>query len=289
MNNIDLEIQGGVATLTLNRPERLNALSPELRADFEAALADLKPGDSVKVIRVRGAGRGFCSGYDMSSGQSVYSMAPQDAGRSEVPGAVPMAQMGEGRAVLDRERIREGIERWIAVANYRKPIVAQVHGVCLAGGLDLIGVSDVVYSADNARFGHPAARGLGIPPTLGMLPLKIGVARTKELLFTGDVIDGLQAERWGLVNRTFAEDELDTRTMELCQRMALNTMDALNLHKSVANRWADLMGQRDGALVGAEYDALFHVSPASEEFGRIAGGTGLREALAWRDGPFKQS
>lgn len=289
LETVEVEVDGAVATITLNRPDRINALSPQLRADLEAALAELKPGDSVRVIRIRGAGRGFCSGYDMDSDSSIYKMAPGagDAAEPREPGETPMIELGESSAVLDRERIREGIERWIAMMNYRKPIVAQVHGHCLAGGLDLIGACDVVYASSDARFGHPAGRGLGIPPTLGMLPLKIGLARAKEFFFTGDTVDGHEAYRLGMVNKVFEPDELDAATAAVCHRMAQVPLDALTLHKSVINRWGEVMGMRLGALEGAEFDALFHVTPASTEFGRISGSRGLREALAWRDDPFR--
>ncbi|WP_181311755.1 enoyl-CoA hydratase-related protein [Nocardioides campestrisoli] len=287
--NVEVEVDGAVATITLNRPDRINALSPQLRADLEAALAELKPGDAVRVIRIRGAGRGFCSGYDMDSGSSIYKMAPGTGEQTEppAPGTRSMVELGESSAVLDRERIREGIERWLAIMSYRKPIVSQVHGYCLAGGLDLIGVTDVVYAAEDAKFGHPAGRGLGIPPTLGLLPQKIGLARAKELFFTGDTVDGVEAQRLGIVNKVFPADQLDDATMALCRRMAQVPLDSLTLHKSVINRWGEIMGLRLGALEGAEFDALFHVTPASVEFGRISGSQGLREALAWRDGPFR--
>lgn len=286
---VEVETKGAVATITLNRPDRINALSPQLRADLEAALVELKPGDSVRVIRIRGAGRGFCSGYDMGSGSSIYQMAPASGEQVEVPepGSRPMVELGESSAVLDRERVREGIERWLAMASYRKPIVSQVHGYCLAGGLDLIGVTDVVYAAEDAKFGHPAGRGLGIPPTLGMLPLKIGISQAKEFFFTGDTVDGVEAHRLGIVNKVLPADELNDATMALCQRMAQMPLDALTLHKSVINRWGEIMGMRLGALEGAEFDALFHVTPASVEFGKISGSQGLREALAWRDDPFR--
>jgi enoyl-CoA hydratase len=287
-HELDVEIHGAVATLTLNRPERVNALSPELRQALEDALEELKAGDSVRVIRLRGAGRAFCSGYDMSSGSSVYSMGAlgEDPLASTEPGARAMTELGESILLQDRERLRESIERWLRMMSYRKPIVAQVHGYCLAGGLDLIGVSDIVYATGDARFGHPAARGLGIPPTLGMLPMKIGLARAKELFFTGDTIDGHEAQRIGLVNRVFPPDDLDRATMELCQRIALNSLDALSLHKGVINRWGEIMGMRLGALEGADFDAMFHMTVASREFGRIAANHGLKAALGWRDNPY---
>jgi enoyl-CoA hydratase len=291
---IELDVDGAVATITLNRPDKLNALSPQLRDELENALAELRPGDRVRVIRIRGAGRAFCAGYDMTSGASVYNSGPSaGAGPGAVPdreaGAVAAAELGESSFVLDRERLRESVERWLTIWNYRKPIVAQVHGLCLSGALDLIGVCDLVYAADDARFGHPAARGLGIPPTMGLLPMKVGAARTKELFFTGDTVDGHEAYRLGLVNAVVPAAELDERTTRLCRRIACTPLDALTLHKHVINRWSEIAGLRLGALVGADFDAMFHVTPASVEFGRIASQDGLRGALRWRDQPFGES
>jgi enoyl-CoA hydratase len=289
---IELDVDGAVATITLNRPDKLNALSPQLRDELENALAELRPGDRVRVIRMRGAGRAFCAGYDMTSGSSVYNSAPPAAAAAPAGGqAGPVAatDLGESSFVLDRERLRESIERWLAIWNYRKPIVAQVHGACLSGALDLIGVCDLVYAADDARFGHPAARGLGIPPTMGLLPMKIGAARTKELFFTGDTVDGHEAYRLGLVNAVVPAAELEERTAALCRRIACTPLDALTLHKHVINRWSEIAGLRLGALEGADFDAMFHVTPASVEFGRIAGRDGIRSALHWRDEPFADS
>ncbi|OUZ10137.1 hypothetical protein BHE97_08765 [Aeromicrobium sp. PE09-221] len=283
---VTLEVGDGVASITLNRPEKLNAISLELWDDLEAALEEVRGGSVVRVVRIKGAGRAFCSGYDMTSSSSVYSMAPPDRAHGATPGERKPTELGESLLVRDRERLRENIERWLRIWNYRKPIIAQVHGHCLAGGLDLIGVADIVCASEDARFGHPASRGLGIPPTLGMLPMKIGAAKTKRLLFTGDTIDGLTAERIGLADEVYPVDQLDTQTLALCRRIAGVPSDALNLHKHVVNRWSEIMGLRLGALEGAEFDAMFHVTPASEEFGRIVADQGLKAALAWRDAAF---
>lgn len=287
---IEVRVDGPVATITLNRPDLVNALSPQMRDELENALAELRPGDRVRVVRIRGAGRGFCSGYDLTSGSSVYNAGLPAGGapRPRVGEAAP-TELGESSLVLDRERLRESVERWLRIWNYRKPIVAQVHGACLSGGLDLIGVCDLVYASENARFGHPAARGLGIPPTMGMLPMKIGAARTKELFFTGDTVDGHEAYRLGLVNAVVPDTELDERTAALCRRIAHTPLDALTLHKHIINRWSEIAGLRLGALEGADFDAMLHVTPASAEFGRIAGRDGIRGALRWRDAAFDES
>lgn len=285
-DTILLEVAAGVATITLDRPEKLNAISPEMWDELEAALEEVRLDPDVRVVRLRGEGRAFCVGYDMTSGSSVYSMAPDERSTGAVPGERAPSEMPESPLVRDRERLRGNIERWLRIWNFRKPVVAQVHGFCLAGGLDLIGVSDIVYAAEDATFGHPAARGLGIPPTLGMLPMKIGLSRTKQLFFTGDTIDGVKAERIGLVDEIVPPADLDDVTERACRRIALMPADALNLHKHVINRWAEIMGLRLGALEGAEFDAMFHVTSASEEFGRIVADSGLKSALEWRDGPY---
>jgi enoyl-CoA hydratase/carnithine racemase len=280
--NLLVDVDAPVATVTLNRPEKLNALSTGLLGDLREALRELNPGDDVRVIRLRGAGRAFCPGYDLDPGTNAYARA----GRTERRSGAALADQGESAIARDREGLREMIDRWLWIWNYRKPIIAQTHGYCLSGGLDLIGVCDIVFAAEGTLFGHPAARGLGIPVTLGMLPVKIGAAATKELLFTGDLIDAAEAHRLGLVSHVVAADELDERTLAFCQRVALNPLDALTVHKHVTNRWLEVMGLRLAALEGAEYDAIFHLTPAMAEFGRRSREDGLRAALAWRDGPY---
>ena len=156
--NVIVETDGPVGTITLNRPEQLNAMSTGLLDDLFQALRDLNPGDDVRVIRLRGAGRAFCPGYDLSPG-STYSSLP----RTAPGGGTAMADLGESSIARDRESLRQMIERWLWMWNYRKPIIAQTHGYCLSGGLDLIGACDIVFAAEGTLFGHPAARGMGIP------------------------------------------------------------------------------------------------------------------------------
>lgn len=278
----------GVATISLNRPEKLNAISPELRDDLEAALKELNPGDDVRVIRLKAEGRGFCAGYDLTPGRRRVAghgngATSEDGAPSEEPRAW---QLGESRIAMDREGLRESVDRWMWMWSYRKPIVAQVHGYCLAGGGELAGACDIIFAAEDARFGHPASRALGIPPTLGLWPAKIGMLKTKELLFTGDMIDGTEAARIGMVNHAVPFEELDDRTLAFCERIARLPLDALSVHKHVTNRWFEIAGLRTAAAEGAEYDAIYHETPSFREFGRIAQERGLKEALAWRDEPF---
>jgi enoyl-CoA hydratase len=281
---LDVEIDGGVATITLNRPEKLNAISEGMRDELDRALAALNPGDAVRVIRIRGAGRAFSSGYDMTAGYERE--APPQAPRiPDASGRIPLAGHGEARISGDRDYLRTSIERWLRIWGYRKPLIAQVHGVCFSGALDLMGVCDLAFAATGTRFGHPASRVNGIPVTLGMLPMKIGASATKQLLFTGDEIDAAEAWRIGMIDRVVDPDELDDHTMAFCRRVAELPLDALTVHKHVTNRWMEVMNIRLAALEGAEFDAIFHETPAKAEFFRIAREDGLRAALAWRDQP----
>ena len=280
-DHVLVDVDGPVATITLNRPEQLNALSRGLLDDLYQSLRDLNRGDDVRCIRVRGNGRAFCPGYDLGPTTGVY------AGGKRVKKDGPnIADYGESAIALDRESLREMIDRWLWMWNYRKPIVAQVHGYCLSGGLDLIGACDIVWAAEGTLFGHPAARGMGIPVTVGVVPLRIGAAATKELLFTGDLMDAAEAKDLGLVRRVVPADELDERVAALCQRIAMNPLDILSVHKHVTNRTFEIMGWRLAALEGAEFDAIAHLTPSMAEFGRRVANDGLRAALAWRDGPY---
>jgi enoyl-CoA hydratase len=283
--NVLVDTDGPVATITLNRPEKLNAMSNALRQDLHDALVALNPGDRIRVIRLKGAGRAFCPGYDLSPGRPRESYAPAGPGGAEQHGEA-LADWGESSIARDRENLRQMVDSWMWMWNYRKPIIAQTHNYCLSGGLDLIGTCDIVFAAEGTRFGHPAARGLGIPPIMGMLPMKIGAAATKELLFTGDLVDAQTARELGIVQHVVPAAELDERVMALCQRIAMMPLDVLTVHKHTTNRWMELQGVRLAAYEGADFDAIAHLTPASHEFARRTNEEGLRAALTWRDGPY---
>ena len=273
-------VDGAVATITLNRPEKLNAISQALRDDLEAALRELNPGDAVRVIRLKAAGRAFCAGYDLTPERGALDWRPNQRTGDNA------WELGESRIALDRESLRQSVDRWLWMWSYRKPIIAQVHGWCLAGGGEMIGACDIVFATEDARFGHPAGRAIGIPPTLGMWPIKIGLLKTKELLFSGDTIDGVEAERLGMINRAMPPDELDEQAMAYCQRIAQVPLDGLSVHKHSANRWFEIMGLRTAAAEGAEFDAIWHEAPSIAAFADKARQEGLKAALEWRDDPF---
>ncbi len=279
-DNVLLDVDGAVATITLNRPEKLNAMNEGLLKDLFDALHELRAGDAVRVIRLKAAGRAFCAGYDLTPAKGSLSWRP-----NERTGDMA-AEFGESRIAIDREKMRETVERWLWMWSYRKPIIAQVQGYCLAGGGEMIGACDIVFAAKDARFGHPAGRALGVPPTTCLWPFKVGMLKTKELLFTGDMIDGVEAEKIGMINHAIEEERLDQTVTDFCKRVAQVPLDMLTVHKHTTNRWFELAGLRTAAYASGDFDAIAHESPSIAEWGRITREKGLKHALAWRDEPF---
>lgn len=279
-----LEVDGPVATITLNRPEKLNSISLTLREEFLRVLELLNPGDAIRVVRLKGAGRAFSTGYDLEGGYDVMS------GQTRLPVETEdeVSRIGESFIAQDRDNLRQ-VAVWLhRIRRFRKPIVAQVHGYCLAGGLDLIGVCDTVIAAEDAQFGHPASRALGLPTTIGLLPIKAGPLKTKEMLFTGDNISGTEAQQWQIINRAVPADELDKQAMKYCRRIALLPLDMLTVHKDVVNRWVDNMGYGPSVDTTTDLNTISHQSPFTAEFIRKATTESLKAALEWRDGRFKR-
>src|SRR5580700_8161618 len=166
------QVEEKIFRLTLNRPEKLNALSPKLLGEFDQVLNEFESDRDASVLIVRGAGRAFCAGYDLQGTQ----------------------QPGSGFTVSsDRINLHKIIERWQRLWAIGKPTIAQVHGYCLAGATELAGHCDLVFASDDAQFGHPAGRSLGILPTLSMWPVLMGPRKTKEYFFTGDYMPAKEA------------------------------------------------------------------------------------------------
>lgn len=273
MTDVLLERFGKVARLTLNRPERLNAINESLRSALEGHMRDIAADDDISVVVIRGAGRAFCSGYDLK----------------ELPGksaAVANGYAGKVSISKDRERLRQTVERLMWLWAFPKPTIAEVHGYCLGGGGELAAMCDLTICSDDAQFGHPAARAVGIPPTLALWPMKIGMSRTKELLFTGDMVSGAKAAEIGIATHCVPRDQLEQHVLDLAQRIAMIPLDALTIHKQVTNRWFEIMGVRTCLAEGIEFDAIFHQTSVALEFAEKVQNEGLATALAERDGPF---
>lgn len=272
-SSIDYRLDGTIAAITLNRPEKLNAMSRSLLDELEAAFNRAKADPEVKVVLLAGAGRSFCAGYDLAPDDWILSQYGADFD-------------GPVDAVIDREDVTEILERWLRLWKFPKPIVAKVQGVCLAGAGELLAVADLVVASTDARFGHPAGRDLGIPVTLSFWPLLIGMRKTKELLFTAKLIDGIEAERIGLINQAVPADQLDDAAWDMARDVARTAEVGLRISKLATNRWYENMGLLASCYSTADLDTFFHQSPTYVEFFQAVKNRGMHAALAERQEKF---
>jgi enoyl-CoA hydratase len=243
--------------LTLNRPAKLNAISRELRETLTEAIAEATSDDRVRVIALAGAGRAFCSGYDLSEGQPDSAWA--------------------WRAVLG-----EDVAATLAVWRCPKPVIAQVHGYALAGGLELAMACDLIVASDDARLGEPEIRFGSAPVTL-LMPFLIGQKKTRELLMTGDLIEARAAERIGLVNRVVAPEQLGAEVDALADRLARVPPDVMAPTKLMLNRAMEVAGFAEAVELGLDIQSFVNMSETSRAFDEIVRRDGLKAALAWRD------
>jgi enoyl-CoA hydratase len=236
-SNVDVEISEAVMTITLNRPEKLNAITPEMNTALFSAFEAARSDDAVHAIRLRGSGRAFCAGADRgqaAAGGSARRNAPADM-------------------VQNRARVQGLLDLWASP----KPVVAQVHGHCLGVATELVACADLVICARSARIGMPETRDIALPPTLAFWPATIGVALTKDLLFTGRLLDGNEAVAAGLATRIVEDDDLDTTGFELARHVAEVPIHRLAVIKQAVNAWVE-DSWMPAALRGAEYHALYH-------------------------------
>ncbi|MSQ11952.1 MAG: crotonase/enoyl-CoA hydratase family protein [Dehalococcoidia bacterium] len=264
------EKKTAVAHITLDRPEKLNALSKALQDELMAAVERADDDDDVRVIVLKGNGRAFSAGYDITPG-------------TRTPG-----EYGGQNIRKDIKGLRRLQERWSALWSVGKPIIAQVHGYCLAGATDLVLHCDLIVAAEDASIGYPAVRALGSPPT-HMWTYLVGPQWAKYLLLTGNSIDGRTAERIGLAWKAVPAAELDAVVDELAETLAKVPLDLLAANKAICNRAVDFMGRALVEQLAAENDAIAHQSPVVAEFYRLAEQRGLKAALEKRDAPFRDS
>ncbi len=270
------EVEKGRARITLNRPEKLNALSRELQQELHEALWEADNDTNVHAVILRGNGRAFSAGYDLTP-LANRAPAADDSYTAVYRG---------GRTYDDDAWQLEKAQRLrMAIFDMHKPVVAQVHGFCLAGGTDVAFLCDIVIAAEDATIGFPPARAMGALPN-NMWIYNCGPQWAKRLFLTGDTITGAEAAKIGLVLKAVPADLLEYEVEQLVDRMAMIDSELLSANKRIVNLQLELMGARTIQRMAAENDARAHLAPSVREFGRIAGEQGLRAALHWRDGKF---
>ena len=280
-DGIAFEVAGNVAGITLNRPDKRNALSGQMIREIHEALLEADDRTDVNVILLAGAGRDFCAGYDLTSSYGGGADA-------EGPDYDP-ARYRSRAGTLDDDiwNLERQQELTLIMLDLHKPIIGKVQGNCLAGGTDLAFSCDIVLAADDARIGFPAARANGTPPT-NLWFYHCGPQWTKRMLFTGDTISGLDAARIGLVLEAFPADRLDAEAAEMARRIGSVDAEILSAHKRAVNMQMELAGAKLSQRYNAELDARAHLSqgPRRARFRKDMAEAGLKEALKNRDEPF---
>ena len=254
-----------VRRITLNRPEKRNALNHALRGAIVTALREADADPDVRVMILRGAGKCFSAGYELGDG---------NAGQ-EFPWYTPG---GDGHWP------RHVTQGWMGIWELGKPVIAQVHGYCLAGGSELATCCDLVYVSDDTQMGYPAVR-FGVPDN-HFHAWFVGMRKAMEMMLTGDSINGEECVNLGWANDCFPADELEDRVLEVANRIKNVPADLVQLNKRVVHRQMEVMGLHTGIRLGSELCALGTHQKSMHEFMAQARSGGLRSALQDRDEPF---
>ena len=275
--SIVYEVENGRARITLNRPEKLNALTLKLMTELNEALWEADNDTSVHCVILRGAGRAFSAGYDLTG-------ADRDVPVSRVES--PEKRYRGGTSVDDDAWQLERAQRLrMALFDMHKPSIAQLHGYCLAGGTDVALLCDMVIAADDTLIGFPPARDLGALPN-NMWVYNVGPQWAKRLTLTGDMITGAEAQDIGLVMKAVPKEHLEAEVEQLADRLAMIDPDLLSANKRIVNLGLELMGARTLQRLAAENDVRGHNSAAAKGFGQRVSERGLHGALRERDGKF---
>ncbi len=254
----------GVSRITLNRPESRNALNNVLRGELYGTLEANDRDDDVRVTIIRGAGKAFCAGYDLKANNAA------DQPFHTAPG--------------DGNWARHVVDGFFRVWDLAKPVIAQVHGYCLAGGTELATSCDLVYVAEDAQIGYPVVRSMS-PPDNQFFPWLLGLRDAMEMMLTGSAISGTEAARNGFANRAYPEAELEAAVLSMAEKIAKVPADIQQINKRAVHRQMDAMGIRAALRAGTEIQALaFHSASTRAHFKELA--AGLTGALSKRDGEF---
>ena len=277
-----LETDGAVATITLNRPEKRNALGTALLQELHDAFLEADDRIDVNVIVLAGAGKDFCAGYDLAG--TYAGRAAEDAATDK-----PAIQYRSTIKSFDDDawNVERQQQLTTIMFDLHKPVIAKVQGNCLAGGTDLAFHCDLVIAADEAKIGFPATRANGCPPNQ-MWVYHMGPQWTKRLLFTGDILSGADAAKIGLVLESVPALELDAHVRALAERIAAVDPELLAAHKRIVNLALEQMGAKTLQRLAAENDARAHLSqgPRRTRFKADMAEHGLKTALQNRDAPF---
>jgi enoyl-CoA hydratase len=272
-DSVKYDKSGAIATITLNQPERYNAIRAEMALGLDEALRTANWDNEVRVIVLAGAGDSFCAGFDFSDGlehHGVYQEAGYDPGM-DVYTAV--------------NTYTSGIEIFMGLWRGLKPTIAKVHGYCLGAGSELALCADIVIASHDARFGTPYSRVWGCHLT-GMWVYRLGLAKAKYYALTGEWISGEEAAEIELINFSYPLEELDDRVTALAERMSTIPLSQLAAMKLIVNQVYDNMGLQSTQTLGPILDGIMRNTPDGRAFVRQARDEGVKAVVTERDAPF---
>jgi enoyl-CoA hydratase len=269
------DTEGTVATITLNRPERLNTIVPPMPEELEAAVHRAIADQQVKVIVLRGAGRAFCAGFDLGGGfhhwdESLTTDGQWDAGKDFA--------MATSQAVGP-------VPKFMSLWRSPKPVIAQVHGWCVGGGSDMALCADLVIASEDARIGTSYSRMWGCYLT-GMWLYRLGLTKAKEYSLTGKPLSGAEAVEAGLINAAVPFERLEAEVAERARQLAAIPLSQLTAMKLIVNQAYENMGLASTQFLGPVLDGLMRNTPEAKKFIELAEREGVSGAVVQRDGPF---
>ncbi len=267
IGDVEYQSRERVATITLDRPEKYNAISARMPGDLAAAVERAGADDSVQLIVLTGAGRGFCGGYDLETFAESDNPAVQD---------MPWD------AMIDYQFMRRCSESFMSLWRCPKPVIARVNGDAVAGGSDIALCADLIVMDRDARIGYPPARVWGCPTT-AMWVYRLGAERAKRMLFTGDLVNGAEAEAMGLILQAVPATELDLAVAKLVDRIKGVPKNQLAMMKMLVNQAYDSMGLGNTQMLATLFDGFARHSPEGLAFKARAEQAGFKTAVAERD------
>lgn len=271
IGDLDYDVNDRVATITLNRPESFNAITERMPGDLSDAVARATDDDSVHVVVLTGAGRGFCGGYDL-----------HELAEAEAEGENPVVQEMPWDAMIDYRFMRRCTDSFMSLWRCSKPVVAKVNGDAVAGGSDIALCCDLIVMNESARIGYPPARVWGCPTT-AMWVYRLGAECAKRMLFTGDLVSGAEAERMGLILQAVPGDQLDDTVKALAERIKGVPKNQLAMMKTLVNQAYDNMGLNSTQTLATLFDGIARHSPEGVAFKARAEEAGFKQAVAERD------
>ena len=285
---------GRIARITLDRPERGNGITLDMPRDLAQCVERANLDPEVHVIALAGNGSGFCGGYDLVASAEQLGEGGAGSAETDLPAGSPLDPFVQARnhdptgtwdPVVDYQMMSRNVRGFMSLFRSDKPVVCKVHGYCVAGGTDMALCSDLLVVADDAKIGYPPARVWGVPTT-ALWTQRIGAARAKRLLLTGDSIDGRTAVDWGLAVESAPPGELDRAFEALLERVARVPVNQLVMHKLLVNHALLAQGVEATQVLGTFLDGLARHTPEGFEFARRAAEAGFKQAVRERDEPF---